>query len=263
LHSCRCIVFGCLDSNLVLNSNCLFVLKGNRIRKKEKTTSANPSCSSPAPPLQPTFLFSRARSAQSRSLLVPLSFSPPLSSFRRCGPASRLPFPARCGPCSRRGRPLSLTGGGHPSSPTSGRFRLGLVPESARRAPGGLGPPRQATPLPGLFKAASRSAALPYPAPATLAARACAAATSNPSRAVRRRKLSCPPPFRRREVYREHCKEVRDSSVFFVCVRVHRVAGSASPDLRRRISSPSAVPAPSSPPRKPTVTFTGRSSSSW
>jgi hypothetical protein len=65
---------------------------------------------------------------------------------------------------------------------------------------------------------------------------ACTAAASNPSRAVRRRKPSCPPPIRRREGRREHRKEVRDSSVIFVRVRVHRVAGSASPDRCRRAS---------------------------
>jgi hypothetical protein len=35
----------------------------------------------------------------------------------RCSPAGRLPLSARCGPRSRRGRSLSLMGGGHPSSP--------------------------------------------------------------------------------------------------------------------------------------------------
>jgi hypothetical protein len=75
--------------------------------------------------------------------------SSPLAFNRaRCSPADRLPLSARCGPRSRRGRSLSLTGGGHPSSSTSGRLRLGLVPESARRAPGGPGPPRQAIPPP-------------------------------------------------------------------------------------------------------------------
>jgi hypothetical protein len=58
----------------------------------------------------------------------------------------------------------------------------------------------------------------PYPAPATLAARACADAVPNPSCAVRRRKPSCSPPFCRREGRRKHHKEVRDSSVLFVHV---------------------------------------------
>jgi hypothetical protein len=54
--------FWVLDSNLDLNSNCLFVLKGNRIRKiKEKATSPKPTFFSLAPQWQPLPLLNRER----------------------------------------------------------------------------------------------------------------------------------------------------------------------------------------------------------
>jgi hypothetical protein len=80
-----------------------------------------------------------------------------------------------------------------------------------------------------------------YPHACNPSRRAYDAAASNPSRAVRRRKPSCPPPICRREGRREHRKEIRDSSVIFVRVRVHRVAGSASPEHCRHASSPAAA----------------------
>jgi hypothetical protein len=135
LHSCRCIVFGCLDSNLDLNSNCFFVFKGNRIRKiKEKTTSPNPSCSSPAPPQQPTFPFSRARSAQFAKSAEAPSFPGPARRQPR-GPAG-LPGPAQPGLLPARARPPAADGWPppvipNPCAPPPHHDRLGVESDSA------------------------------------------------------------------------------------------------------------------------------------
>jgi hypothetical protein len=75
LHSCRCIVFGCLDSNLVLNSNCLFVLKGNRIRKKREDNLPKPLLLQPSSAAAAHFpLQSRALSPVAKSARAPQFF---------------------------------------------------------------------------------------------------------------------------------------------------------------------------------------------
>jgi hypothetical protein len=147
LHTCWCIVFECLNSNLYLNSfGWLF--------SKIKTISFS---------LYSPFLI------LARSLFEP---STPRSGRAPStpGPARRLPPPLRCRsaqcgpmrPSTAAARPLPLTGGPCPSSPTSGqRPTGGRVPTPSRlwtRVWPQAHTPRWMT---GLFKGRPRSAVSP------------------------------------------------------------------------------------------------------
>jgi hypothetical protein len=105
LHSCRCIVFECLDSNPGLNSNfCLFEL-GKVIEIEKKKRVRSPLVNLPS---QPSFHHGPARQVRPR----PLSFPP---RPRVAAQPSRLP--AQLARAPRRLR--SLTAGAHLSAPTS------------------------------------------------------------------------------------------------------------------------------------------------
>jgi hypothetical protein len=153
-----------------------------------------------------------------------------------------------CGPVrpSRvRRRPLRLTGGSRPSSPTSGRVRLGQgpLPELVLRASMAPRPAHRGA-VYDLFKGRLRNAAPPFapnpsapePPPPTL------------TLARRRRCSARPPPPSRRGHPLELCVEVRITPVSLVHAPVPRFAPHALAVGRRRASSapPHGPPPPSS-----------------
>jgi hypothetical protein len=132
LHSCRCIVFGCLDSNPGLNSNVFACFKEEIEIKKRSYL--------------PGLLSSRFRRGPiPGSPLAAPHFSPASVRTSQLSPArsaAQLSLAARSAQPrarrrSRRGRPLSLTCGTRTSSLSSRRVQRGLpapppIPPRAR-----------------------------------------------------------------------------------------------------------------------------------